>query len=162
MSRRKWFRIYHGLPDDVALAVAARQAEFSRAEMLALWITLLDHASRHDQPGSLNGIDADTLSLQLGIDAPRIAAGIAALRARKKIDAGLRITGWDRHQSSSTRRVQNLRARRRQAGSIPPSAPAPRVVKIAEADTPAAMAARRHRLQHNNRLIIGAEPTVRK
>ncbi len=160
MSRRKWFRVYHGLPDDVALAVAARQAGFSRAEMLALWLTLLDHASRHEQPGSLAGLDADTLSLQLGLEAERIAAGLAALKARKRVDSHQRIVGWDRYQSSSTRRVRNLRARRSSAAAptppvkalgrpgTPSTAPTP--------DSPAAIAARRARLQHNNRLIIGA------
>lgn len=161
MARRKWYRLYHGLPGDVTLAVAARRAGLSRAEMLALWICLIDHASQQDSPGSLADLDAEALALLLDLDAARITAALAALRDKKRIDSHQRIVGWDRHQSSSTRRVQALRARRRMAAAPPrPAAPSAKPVakapvRPAEADTPAAIAARRARLQQNNHLIIG-------
>ena len=41
-----WYRIYHGLPDDPRLGVMAHRANMTRAEGLALFITLLDFASR--------------------------------------------------------------------------------------------------------------------
>lgn len=160
MARRKWYRLYHGLPGDVTLAVAARRAGLSRAEMLALWVCLIDHASQQENPGSLAELDAEALALLLDLDAVRITGALAALRDKKRIDSHQRIIGWDRHQSSSTRRVQALRARRRMAATHP-RAPAPvtkPAPRPAEADTPAAIAARRARLQQNNHLIIGQPP----
>jgi hypothetical protein len=163
MSRRKWFRIYHGLPDDIALAVAAKRAGFSRAEMLALWLVLLDHASRQEQAGSLQNLDMEAVALQLDIDAARVTAGLGALRDKKRIDQYQRIAGWERFQSSSTRRVQAFRARKSApapaaARSLPAALP-PKRATSAAADTPAEIAARRQRLQQNNHLIIGAAPS---
>lgn len=165
MNRRKWFKIYHGLPGDVTLAVVAKRAGFNRAEMLALWLALIDHANQQDPPGSIAGLDCDGLSLQLELDIAQIGTALDALREKKRLDRHQRIVGWDRYQSASTRRVQNLRARRRAASDATPKPavrpvprPAPPARNVAEIDSPAAIAARRARLQQNNGLIIGRTP----
>ena len=158
MTRRKWFRVYHGLASDMTLAVAAQQAAITRADMIALWLCLLDHASRATPAGGIAQFEKEETALLLGLPLARVEAALAALHARKKIDTHQRITGWDKYQPSSTARVRALRARRQTTPKAPqaaPPAPLRTPVRDADHDSPAAIAARRARLQHNNALIIG-------
>lgn len=159
MTRRKWFRVYHGLASDMSLAVAAEQAQIARTDMIALWLCLLDHASRATPAGSIVQFEKEETALMLGMTSERVEAALRALRTRKKIDAHQRIAGWDKHQPSSTARVRALRARRQNVAA--PStktraAPPAGQTRVAQDhDSPAAIAARRARLQQNNALIIG-------
>lgn len=154
--KQKFIRLPLGLPDDVVLAVAARRAGVSRAQMIALWVALLDHSSRQNNPGSLGGLDVEALSLQLELEPRQIDSALNALRGKKRLDSQQRIVGWDKYQSGSTRRVQAMRARRRQASGRAGAKQPPVKATAIDADTPAAIAARRARLQQNNRLLIGA------
>lgn len=155
MTRRKWFRVYHGLASDMSLAVAADQAQVSRTDMIALWLCLLDHASRSTPAGCIAQFEKEEAALLLGMSPIDVEASMTALRARKKIDAHQRITGWDKYQPSSTARVRAMRARRQTEAKTPvkQAAAAPRIMQ--DHDSPAAIAARRARLQQNNALIIG-------
>ncbi len=153
MARKKWFRVYHGLATDMSLAVAAQHAQLTRSEMVALWLCLLDHASPSEPAGSIATFDHDEAALVLMIDNEKVASALKALRQRKKIDTHQRITGWDKYQPSSTHRVRKMRERRK---TLPVQKPAAQQVKVTpDHDSPAAIAARRARLQHNNALIIG-------
>lgn len=161
MTRKKWFRLYHGMTHDMALAVAAQQAGLSRGDMIALWLCLLDHASQSTPAGCIAQFEHDETALLLGLQAEQIKAALTALRARKKIDSHQRISGWDKYQPSSTARVRALRARQKlspRSAPTPPVAQQPPVRARVDDDSPAAIAARRARLQHNNALIIGQPP----
>lgn len=160
MARKKWFRVYHGLVADLSLAVAAGQAGITRNDMVVLWLCLLDHASRAEPAGSIAHFDTDEAALLLGITHDKVTQALAVLRARKKIDAHQRITGWDKYQPTSTRRVRALRQRRKGEGVAPAPRATPTAARnaVPDHDSPAAIAARRARLQHNNALIIGQPP----
>lgn len=160
MTRKKWFRLYHGLANDLSLAVAAQQAQMTRGDMLALWLCLLDHASQAAPSGSIAQFEKDETALLLGLPVETIDSALTALRTRKKIDSHQRIVSWDKYQPNSTERVRAMRARRNTPIKTPvmPPAPAPVVRKAIDDDSPAAIAARRTRLQHNNALIIGQPP----
>lgn len=131
----KWFRIWHGLPSDARLGVVARKSGLSRPECIALYVALLDAASKSKPPGALDGVDAEELSVQLDIDTPRIQAGLRFLRERQMISADNRITCWKGRPSSAT-----LRARAHRREQLREKPPHP--------DDPAAVAARRARLVH--------------
>lgn len=159
MTRKKWFRVYHGLASDMSLAVAALQAKITRSDILALWLYLLDHASRATPAGSIAQFEKEEAALLLGIPTASVEAAIAALKARKKIDSHQRISGWDKHQPSSTSRVRSLRARQKNEATVATMAVATKKPQpCVDPDSPAAIAARRARLQHNNALIIGQPP----
>ena len=160
MTRKKWFRLYHGLAGDMSLAVAAQQAQMTRGDMLALWLCLLDHASQATPSGNIAQFEKDETALLLGLSVDALERALAALRTRKKIDSHQRIVGWDKYQPSSTERVRAMRARRKAVAHKATTTPAPTPVtrKTIDDDSPAAIAARRARLQHNNALIIGQPP----
>ena len=154
MSRRKWFRLPHGISSDVTLAVAARHAQLRRSDMLALWLALLDHAGQQTPAGSISNVDHDALALLLDLSPDQIATAIAALTGKKRLDKNGAITDWARHQPSSTPRVRVYR-QRRTAVKIPPATPPRPTLPVA--DTPEAIAARRARLQQATQLRIGVK-----
>lgn len=150
-SRRKWFRLPHGISGDVTLAVAARHAGLRRSDMLALWLALIDHAGQQIPAGCIAGIDNDTLALLLDLTPEQVAAGITALTQKKRIDKSGVITDWHRQQPSSTPRVRIYRQRQTNTSKPPTPIPPP-------PDTPEAIAARRARLQQATHLRIGVKP----
>jgi len=162
-----WYKIYHGLPADPRLSVVARRAALTRAEALALWIALHDHASRQKPRGSLYGLDAEATALMLEIDAAKAEAALDAFYEKGMIDIENSIRDWARLQYRSTDRVRAHRARkyaqnhshapvktnpdsksdyetdRTAQTHDPPPAPRP----AADPDTETEIAARRARLQ---------------
>jgi hypothetical protein len=104
-----WYKINHGLPFDSKLAVVARRAGFRRGEALALWVALLDHASRATPRGSVEGIDAEEISVALEFDAAMVETVLQAFRDRNMILPGGRIADWERSQKLSTPRTTRAR-----------------------------------------------------
>ncbi len=166
--RKKWFKLYHGLPNDPLFAVVAQRAQISRAEAIALWIALMDSASQDAQRGSLKDADLESISLTLGIDIEKIHLALAAWQAKGRIDDKSRMAQWERQQGVSTPRVRAYRARmkeaeeraRARAAGINQAAKTAAINLAAKtaamnqpakstphADSPAAIAARRARLQ---------------
>lgn len=107
-----WFRIQNGISLDPRLSVVARHCGLSRAETLALWITLYDHASRNRPRGGLHGLGAEEIAVLLDIPADKTAAALDLFYTRGMITADNRIEEWTRIQRLSTERVRALRARR--------------------------------------------------
>lgn len=130
---KKWYKIRRGTPFDPGLAVAARQAGMSRAEMVALYLAILDLLSAEES------IDAEELSVMLDIDAQKAAAGVAALRARKFILPDNRAACWAKKPASSTLRVRAWRAEQKRREEALKK-------RLENPDHPAAAAARRERL----------------
>lgn len=129
------YRVHHGLPLDAKLTVIARNASLSRAEVLALWIVVMDHASRNDPRGSAAHIDAEEIAALLDIAPDKAVAGLAGFYKKRMITQNGMIAGWDRAQYSSTPRVQAMRERRRRESQRP-----------LDPDTPDEIARRRARL----------------
>ncbi len=136
----EFYRLYHGLPYDARLAVIAKRSGLNRAESLALFIALHDHASQMLPRGSLLGFDAEQAALALDLDATKVKAAIDALMEKGIIEAD-QLTEWTRQLSPSTERVRRHRAKQRAAGLLLQKRPAP------SPDDPAEAARRRQRLQ---------------
>jgi hypothetical protein len=139
-----WYKAYHGMPFDTKLAVVARRAGLTRAEALALWIALLDHASQSPTPGGIEGFDAEEVSIVLELDAACVARALGVLREKGLIQDDHRLADWGCHAPpSSTARVRRFRQQRREksAGETAPS------LSAENPDDEKAAAARRKRLQ---------------
>lgn len=108
-----WYRIHHGLPNDARIGVMAHRAGMSRAEGLALFVTLMDFASRASPRGSIAGFDAEGAGVALGIETPKVEAALAALRDRGTVDESEKLADWDLQKQSSTARVRRFREKRR-------------------------------------------------
>lgn len=108
-----WYKVFHGLPQDAKLALVARRAGLRRGEVLALWLLLLDSASRHAPRGTLPALDAEELAAALDFETPQVEAALAALRDKKMITAAGALAQWEKNQKLSTRRTRAHRARRR-------------------------------------------------
>ena len=107
-----WYKLYNGLPTDPRLPVIARRSGLSRAETLALWVTLHDHASRQTPRGSLCGLDAEETAVLLEIDADKTAAALDAFYEKGMIDIENNISHWAKLQYKSTDRVRAHRAQK--------------------------------------------------
>lgn len=102
------------MPFDPRLPVVARNAGLSRAETIALWVTLHDHASRQTPRGSLAGLDAEETAVLLEIDAHKTAAALDAFYAKGMIDIENNLSDWARLQYRSTERVRAYRQRQKE------------------------------------------------
>lgn len=107
------FRLQNGITTDARLAVVARRTGLTRAEILALWIALYDHASRNRPRGTLDGSDAEELATLLELDADKCAAALDALYDKGLITTDNKLSEWLRVQYTSTERVRAHRDRRR-------------------------------------------------
>lgn len=108
-----WYKISHGLPQDSKLALAARRAGVTRGEALAVWIYLMDKASRARPRGFAVEVDADEVAAALELEPARAAALLQALRDRKMIAVSGALAGWAREQRLSTPRTRAHRARKK-------------------------------------------------
>jgi hypothetical protein len=106
-----WYKIFSGLPQDARLAVVAKRAGARRGDVLAIWLTLLDHASAAKPRGSIKDADAEEIAATLECDTATVEAVITALRDRKMILPEGVIAGWSKKQKLSTPRTRAYRAR---------------------------------------------------
>lgn len=132
---KKWYKIRKGTPFDPSLAVAGLQAGLSRAEMIALYLAVLDRIFSQEP------LDAEELSVMLGIDPSKINAGIQALKSRKFLLPDNRAACWMQKPTSSTLRVRAWRAQQKKR-----EAALEKRIADNNPDHPAATAARRERL----------------
>lgn len=160
-----WYKIYNGLPTDPRLPVIALRTGLTRAETLALWITLQDYASRQKPRGSLLGLDAEETAVLLELDAAKTEAALDAFYEKGMIDIENNISNWAQLQYRSTDRVRAHRARKKQdddtaAADIKTVSP-PRGIGAADhPDNTNEIAARRARLQKQSlrRKTLRAQP----
>ena len=135
-----WYKAFHGLPYDPQLAVVAKRAGISRAEILALIIALMDHASQNNPRGSLAGLDAEKLAVALDLDVAHIDTSLQALRDKGVVSADNTLSDWAGRQTTSTDRVRAFRARHRLRKRMERS-------RLRDDDAPDMIAARHARLR---------------
>jgi hypothetical protein len=131
----KWYKIRRGTPFDPGLAVAGLQAGLSRAEIIALYLAVLDRLSAQEM------LDPDVLSVMLDIAPARISGGIAALKTRKFLLPDNRAACWAQKPGSSTLRVRAWRAEQKRRETA-----LKKRISDDNPDHPTATAARRERL----------------
>ncbi|MFC3228772.1 hypothetical protein ACFOGJ_16125 [Marinibaculum pumilum] len=111
-----WFRSHHGAPTDPKWITIARRAGVRPGDVAAIWWALLDHASQHEDRGSLEGFDAEFLAGAFGYEEGDIARVIEALTEKRIVVDG-RIANWSKRQpkreDDSRERVRASRERKR-------------------------------------------------
>src|SRR5947209_19679047 len=115
-----WFRLYHRAPTDPKWWTIARRAHAKPGEVWAVFTALLDHASQHEDRGSVEGFDVESVACFYGFEETTVGAILDALIA-KGIVADDRIACWEKRQpvreedGASTERVRRFRERQRDA-----------------------------------------------
>lgn len=152
-----WFKVHHGIPLDARLAVIAHRTGMKRGEVLALWITLLDHAGRNMPKGSLAEIDIEQISVILELDDSAVKKALDTFREKKMISPDNTLADWEKIQPPpSTRRVQAFRHRQsiltasakpNYRPSTPVSTPPISKKEPLDEDSPETIAKRRQRLR---------------
>jgi hypothetical protein len=113
-----WYKVFAGVTHDTKLAVVAKRAGYRRGEVLAVWMTLLDHASTAQPRGSVAQIDAEEIAALLDCDAAAVESVLTTLREKHLILPDGMIANWRQHQDLSTPRTQAYRARRAMAQEV--------------------------------------------
>lgn len=108
-----WYRVYHGLPYDARLGVVARRAGLARAQVVALFLLLMDYASQAFPRGTLAGFDAEEAAIALEIPVSDIDAAMEAMRDKGLLDGKGAINDWQQQPRSSTQRVRAWRLKRK-------------------------------------------------
>lgn len=113
----KWFRAYNDTPNDPKLRRIAHQAGTTVGHTLAVWFSMLCHASenRGEQRGTLAGWDDTDCAFNLGIDRAVVFAIRQEMQGR--ILDGERIIAWEKRQYQSDNgyaRVKAWREKKRQ------------------------------------------------
>lgn len=114
-----WFRSHHGISTDPKWSLISRRAKTTTANVVAVFLSLLDHASQQEDRGSVAGWDTEVAAMFLGIEEDDIHAILQAMRD-KGVLTGERVTNWHKRQpkrereDDSTERVREYRERRKQ------------------------------------------------
>jgi hypothetical protein len=109
----KWFRLYHDAPSHPRMRLIAHKSGTSVSNVLAVWVTMLCHASRQEPRGTLNAWDDLECALMLGIGEDIVFCVRREMEGRL-ID-GDHIRGWNDRQSprdDSGERVRRFRERK--------------------------------------------------
>ena len=121
----EWFRAYHGISSDAKWRLVARMSKQPVAVVLAVWVSLLDHASQVDDRGSIAGVDYELLDVTLDLEDGVAKAVVGAMAVKGLVKDG-RISAWDKRQvrreesdnpqaKTVAQRVAEHRARKRAA-----------------------------------------------
>ena len=94
----QWFRSTHGAPTHRKWLTISRKSGQPVPVVVAVVWSLMDHASRNSERGSVTGFDADDLAAYLGIDDEAVADVLAALRQKGWLTDDERISSWEEHQ----------------------------------------------------------------
>lgn len=110
----EWFRWYHNTTSDPKLSLIAKKSKRPKPEVIAVWISLLEHASEADKRGSIESIDVEIMGVNLDMDEESITSIIDAMNAKGMIQGGS-IEAWNRRQTKreddSKERVRAFRER---------------------------------------------------
>lgn len=114
-----WFRWHHGSANDPKFRLVARRAGASVPEALAVWALLLESASGSEQRGTVGPLHFESIDCSMDMPDGRSAAIFAAMQHVGLIDAGGRISSWDKRQPKREDEGATARKRRqreREAG----------------------------------------------
>lgn len=125
----KWWRAYHGMPSDPKFLLVQRHiasqrvtdasqcvSPVTRAEILAVWVSLLDFASQNDPRGSLEDLRPDEIAAVLEISDEAVHSIISAFEGRGMI-VNKALKTWEKWQvnreDDSAPRTREWRDRKR-------------------------------------------------
>ncbi len=107
----EWFRVYHGTCQNPKLHKASRLAGVSRALVIAVWIAVLEKASKAEERGDLSGLDPDEVAFVTGVK-PKTASAIIAAMIDVDLIVDGRPKGWDDRQPAGDDAAARKRAQR--------------------------------------------------
>ncbi|MDX2073804.1 MAG: DnaA N-terminal domain-containing protein [Alphaproteobacteria bacterium] len=93
----EWYRVYHGMPEDSKLRVIAQRSKQLMAHVVAVWICVLDAASRHETRGTVQ-VDAEQIAVVQEIDQKIVESIIKAFREKGLINKNNVLTAWRTRQ----------------------------------------------------------------
>jgi hypothetical protein len=98
----EWFRWYHGSVSDPKFRLLAKLADAKLTEVLAVWQSMLEHASQSSPRGSLDGWRDDVTAVCLDMDAnavERIRTQANHVGLIANADDGIEfLASWDKRQ----------------------------------------------------------------
>lgn len=94
-----WFRWWHGTVTDAKFGVISMKANCSLAEVIAVWVYLLEHASQCHVRGDVRHVDCDAVTWALRMRHETVTAIVTAMRDDGLIVDG-RLEAWERRQPS--------------------------------------------------------------
>jgi hypothetical protein len=109
-----WYRVYHGMPEDAKLKVIAKRSQQLMAHVVAVWMCVLDAASRHKNRGTVE-VDSEQIAVVQDMDQAAVEAILQAFREKGMITEDNRITSWNTRQYLSDKeRAQRARDKKKQ------------------------------------------------
>ncbi len=105
----EWYRVYHGMPEDAKLKVVAKRSKQLMAHVVAVWLCVLDAASRHKTRGTVQ-VDSEQIAVVQEIDQRIVESILRAFYEKGMIDQNHRLTGWEKRQyATGAERVEKHR-----------------------------------------------------
>ena len=95
-----WFRWYHGSCEDKKFTTISTRLQIPKAFVIAAWAAILEFASDNKDRGSVNKIDFEDFSLNLGIPIESLEAIFTEME-RKNLIKDNRIVNWEKRQPKS-------------------------------------------------------------
>lgn len=120
MSSMQWFRSIHGAPTDPKWRMIAMRAKAPTGAVVSVAWALFDHASQHEDRGSVAGFDCEMVACFFDYEVEIVERIVAAMRDKGIID-GDRLRTWEKHQPKreregdlSTERTRRHKEKKRQ------------------------------------------------
>lgn len=112
-----WFRSWHGAPTDNKWLLIAKNSGVPAGVVSAIMWALLDHASQHEERGTVSDFDIETYSVFSGFDMKHIETVVTFLKQKSVIVNG-KLAAWDKRQpkredNNSSERVKAYRERKK-------------------------------------------------
>jgi hypothetical protein len=134
-----WYRRYHGTCADPKLKLVARSANVPTPFAIAAWDAVLEHASAHDDRGSVDGMTGELLAVTIDCAEEQGDALLAAFRKRGMINVDDRVSAWEKRQPgdpTAAERMARKRARDKAASQPPPHPNGPETRNERDSVTP--------------------------
>jgi hypothetical protein len=119
-DRMPWFKWWGGTAADMKFRMVAEDCKLPVACIVGAWAYVLEHASKNEPRGSMEGLDLELMAYTLQLPDPETVCN--AMKRRKLLDEDGNVTKWEDRQGkrerneapgSSTERVQRMRARKK-------------------------------------------------
>jgi len=92
-----WFRWWHGSVTDQKFGAVCIRAKCSLPEAIAVWATLLEHASQAGDRGDVSDCPAEEIAWNLRMQPETVVSILGAMEDRGLLIEG-RVAGWERRQ----------------------------------------------------------------
>lgn len=126
-----WFRAWAGLSTDPKYLMVMRSTGADGAQVLGVWVALMDHASQARPRGSIEHFDLETYAAFAGLAADRVRAIVAALGPEgplsRPLHDGAALANWETRQpaisdATAAERMRRYRAKKKAQNATPKAA----------------------------------------